>query len=190
MYDNVVRSYTDDLLKDWPEMNLYLKGDEPKKFSSKSTPKLDRMSTYYKYSDLTAELFPIKTRDILELNGWLRSADILYDGPNKDQVISSFKSFEITTPQMLKGGTVKSQKGMKLATVCEVRKANDLSQGILGNILRKFWSRNEHTMFWNYTELAIYELEDGWWDCRNQSGGAEQEASQQIKSLVSLVQGP
>jgi hypothetical protein len=48
---------------------------------------------------------------------------------------------------------------MKLATVCEVRRANELSNGALGNILRKFWSKNEAMMFWNYTELAVYELE-------------------------------
>ena len=53
----------------------------------------------------------------------------------------------------------KFRPGMRLASVCEVQKANDLSNGVLGYILRKFWSRNEDFMFWNYTELAVYDLE-------------------------------
>ncbi len=48
---------------------------------------LGRLATYFKYSDLTAEAFPLKTRDIVELNGWLRSAEALYQGPNKEQVV-------------------------------------------------------------------------------------------------------
>jgi hypothetical protein len=40
-----------------------------------------------------------------------------------------------------------------------VERANFLSDGILGKILRDFWSRDGDISFWNFTELAVYELE-------------------------------
>ena len=44
-----------------------------------------------------------------------------------------------------------------------------MSFGVFGQILNRFWHRNDSLAFWNATELAIYELEDGWFDCRRQS---------------------
>jgi len=54
---------------------------------------------------------------------------------------------------------MKESKHLRLATVCEVEKANRLSDGVLGQILRNFWSRDNHISFWNYTEIAFYELQ-------------------------------
>jgi hypothetical protein len=60
---------------------------------------------------------------------------------------------------MLKNRSMKGVPHLRLATVCEVEKANRVSFGILAKILRNFWSRNNFIQFWNFTELAVYELE-------------------------------
>lgn len=46
-----------------------------------------RLSTYFKYSDLSSGKFNISIRDIDRLNGWLKSADMLYNNSNKEEVV-------------------------------------------------------------------------------------------------------
>ena len=120
----------------------------------------------YRYSHFNRVKFIVPFQVVDILNGWMRDVTPLYDHDNKPLVIRALNNLEVISSDVFIRNQESGIKNLRLASNCEVNKINELTSGALGRIL--YYTFDEPFVFWNASLLALYELSDGWWDCRRQ----------------------
>ena len=128
---------------------------------------------------------PFQVVDIL--NGWIRDAGPLYDHDNKPLVMRALNNLEVVSSDVFIRNQESGSNNLRLASNCEVGKIDELISGGLGRIL--YYTFDEPFVFWNASLLALYELSDGWWDCRRQSLSSEtkQTYNQTINRVIRKI---
>ena len=141
----------------------------------------------YRYSNFNRVKFTVPFQVVDILNGWIRDAGPLYDHDNKPLVMRALNNLEVISSDVFIRNQESGLNNLRLASTCEVDKIDELTSGALGRIL--YYTFDEPFVFWNASLLALYELSDGWWDCRRQSLSSEtkQTYNQTINRVIRKI---